>query len=149
MYVKAMLSIAFSVAALAGCGEGGAGGPGEESAEAKLQQLAMKELFDSKYSLAGPGSLCDKVEDAKLVDVRIGTISRSSITGDFASPLPAIVARHDYVCVINALAKREHYADQWVVLGIDDEFGMIRCMRTGPKNIVDEVAQRCGFKVGG
>ena len=125
--------------ALVGCGFGGGSG-------SDLKDAAMKELYESKYSLAGPGGLCDKVEDAKLSDVRIGTISRTNITGDLQKPLPAIVARHDYVCVMSGFGKKEIQKDQWVILAIDKEFGIIRCLRTGPKEFIDKLIQSCGFK---
>lgn len=136
-----MREILFVVATTALVGCGSSGGSGSD-----LQDAAMKELYESKYSSAGPGGLCDKVEDAQLSDVRIGTIARTQITGDFPKPLPAIVARHDYVCVMSGFGRKKKQDDQWVILAIDKEFGVIRCLRTGPKEFIDNLIQSCGFK---
>lgn len=111
-----------------------------------LREEALNQILKSKFSLASAGGLCDKVEDAKLADVQVGTISKTDLTGNLAKPLPAIVARHDYVCVMSAFGKKERQPDQWVILAVDSEFSMVRCLRTGPKQIIDQLKDDCGFK---
>ena len=112
----------------------------------QLKELALNELYKSKYSHASPGGLCDKVENVQLVDINLGTISRTTLTGELDTPLPAIVARHDYVCVISVLGTKEREEDQWVILALDEEFGYARCVRTGSGKIIGSMIQECGFK---
>ncbi len=114
----------------------------------KLKEYAIREIYESEYSYAGPGGICDKVEDARLSDVRIGTISRTRLTGELSAPIPAILARHDYVCVASAFAKKEREPNQWVILAVDKEFDVLRCIRTGPKDAVNAQAKACGFEGG-
>jgi uncharacterized protein YecT (DUF1311 family) len=116
--------------------------------ESKLKAEALRELYESKYSLAGPGGLCDKVEDAKLADVQIGTIIYTNIDGKQANPLPAIVARHDYICVINHFGTKERQLNQWVILAIDQDFKQVRCLRTGLKWMIDALVEKCKFTTG-
>lgn len=114
--------------------------------ESSLRAQALKELHESKYSTAASG-LCDGgVANASLADVRIGTISTTDFTGDLKTPLPAIVARHDYICISNVRGAREHIADQWVILAIDAEFNMVRCVRTGYKDAIDGLIEQCKFR---
>lgn len=132
---KLQLVSVVAITLLSGCGH-----------DSDLKDRALNEIFESNYSPAGPGGLCDKVEEAKLADVRIGTISKTDITGEFPKPLPAIVARHDFVCVMSGFGIKKKDPDQWVILAIDKEFGVVRCLRTGPKSVIDSLIQSCGFR---
>jgi uncharacterized protein YecT (DUF1311 family) len=113
--------------------------------ESKLKAEALRELYESKYSLAGPGGLCDKVEDAKLADITFGTMSDAYTVGKHANPLPAIVARHDYICVINHFGTKERQLNQWFILAIDKDFNQLRCLRTGRKEHIDVLIKECKF----
>lgn len=114
--------------------------------ESELRALAIKQIEESEYSFGGPGGLCDKVTDKHLADVKVGTISKTQMTGTLAAPIPAIIARLEYTCVISALAKKERQNHEWVVLALDKEFGMLRCMKIGTKSVVTGIAEGCGFK---
>ena len=112
----------------------------------RLEAAALAEIYESKYSTGKrDGGLCDSVENARLENVVIGTISRTVFTGDLAKPLPAILAQHDFVCVNRVMGSRTTDEDQWVILALDDEFEMIRCVRTGLKDTVHQLARQCGF----
>lgn len=112
--------------------------------DSELRDLANKELATDNHSLSSPGGLCDKVENSQLNEVRIGTISTTDMTGTFAEPIPAIIARQDYVCVMSFSGKKEQQS-QWIVVALDKEFNMARCLVINDKNVVEEAARSCGF----
>jgi hypothetical protein len=93
----------------------------------------------------GNNDQCDKVEDLKLADVKIGTITQTPQTGVFKKPIPAIVARGDYVCLNKDRGLRTHYTDIWVVLALDSEFGKVRCLRVTDEGNAKRIAAECGF----
>jgi len=110
-----------------------------------LMSHALKEIYESNYSIGSPGGACDEVKDARLDNIRFGTISRTSTSDHSASPLPAIVARHDFICVNSIYAKEERDPDQWVIFAIDKKYNLSRCVRTGTKQIIDQLIMDCGF----
>jgi hypothetical protein len=113
---------------------------GVPDVRARLEKAALQEIFDG-----GAGGLCDSVEEPHLDNITIGTISREGVTGDLTKPLPAIMAQHDFVCVDRATGTRTQENDQWVIVAIDDDAQLIRCLRTGLKATVQQVAQECDF----
>ena len=121
-----------------------------DSLDTQLRKEAMKQLWTSQYSLAATHvDFCDPVEEAQLAEVHIGTISRSDMTGDLPKPLPAIKAKFHFVCVNRPMGKRESQDDEWVILAVDDEFSMLRCLRVGYKDTIDSISHDCGFQEAG
>ena len=123
-----------------GCDYLSVGGGGIQG---ELKDHALRQLFESKYSLTKPGGYCDHAELPRLTDIQFGTISRSPV--DLPHPIPAIIARHDFICVNDLLATKEANLDQWVILALDKEFNMVRCLRTGPRKFIDELIDQCQF----
>lgn len=111
-----------------------------------MKQAAMRELYNPQREVYGRQALCSRIEGAHLEDVRIGVISQTDLTGRLAKPLPAIIARHEFICVVNQLAKKDRITDQWVIMAFDDEFSMIRCFGAGLKERIDRIASECDFR---
>lgn len=87
-------------------------------------------------------SLCDKLEDIKLLDVKVGTVNKAT---ESRKPLPAIVARVDFVCVRNIEGSKTHI-HMWEVLALDHEFDMVRCLKlSDEEDSVKKIAELCGF----
>ena len=145
MKTRALLLFFFAIFGLVACQSQSS----NQRQSSRLESLALDQLYSNNMSLLGPGTFCSDVEDVSLEDVRIGTISRTQLTGELAEPIPAIVARHDFVCVIAALGQKDRES-QWVILGLDEEFGMLRCidLRDEEEEIMRS-AENCGFRVAG
>ena len=120
-------------------------GTGKESAvQSRLRDLAVEDLHKSKYSGARAEALCDTVSEETYDPVSYGVIRNSpEVLGDH-KPLPAVVMRHQYTCVNRTFATKDKQ-EQWVILALDDEFKMVRCLRTGPLSVVAQLASTCAF----
>ena len=120
----------------------------DSSTQSRLRDLAIKDLHTGKYSGARPEALCDVVSDEVYAPISYGmTHSAPEISGE-GKPLPAIVMRHQYTCINRTFGTKEPQ-NQWVILALDDEFKMVRCLRTGPLFIVFGVANTCAFEPDG
>jgi len=109
------------------------------SNDAELISYAKKNIsiFVNQYSL------CDRLEGLKLLDIKIGTVTKAT---ESRKPLPAIIARADFVCVRNIEGSKTHMTNIWEVLAIDNEFNMVRCLKlSDEEDSVKEIAVECGF----
>ncbi len=120
-------------------------GAGKGSAiQSRLRDLAVEDLHKSKYSGARAEALCDTVSEEIYDPVSFGVIRNSPEVLGEQKPLPAVVMRHQYTCVNRTFATKDRQ-EQWVILALDDEFKMVRCLRTGPLSVVAQLANTCEF----
>ena len=112
--------------------------------EQKLRKHAMEDLHQSKFSLAKRDGLCDRIADEEF-DFTFGTAAINVDGSEKRRTLPAAVVHHRFTCIMNALAQKES-EEQWNILALDDEFQMLRCIRTGPAQIVASNYVECGFQ---
>lgn len=115
--------------------------------EQKLRKHAIQDLHDSKFSLAKRDGLCDRIADEEF-DFTFGTAAINVDGTEKRRMLPASVVRHGFTCVMNALAQKER-EEQWNILALDDEFQVLRCIRTGPAQIVASLYVECAFQPAG
>ena len=114
------------------------------SHDEKLRKYAIEDLHQSKFSLAKPDGLCDRVTDEEF-DFTFGAASINVDGSGNTRTLPAAVVRHRFTCVMNALAQKNK-EEQWNILALDEEFGTLRCIRTGPAVIVASNYVSCAFQ---
>ena len=117
--------------------------PTQTKVNSEMYATAVKDLHESKFSIATKSGLCDEITNEVFDMQSYGFIGKSGATGP--RKLPALVMRHRFTCVISTLAKKEQN-EQWVIISLDEEFKIFRCLRTGSIAIVLGVAQSCEFK---
>lgn len=90
--------------------------------------------------------MCDSLEDVKITDLVYGTVKSPEVLAENAPRIPALYAKQEFTCVMRLFGRKDR-EEQWVILGLDEQFQMYRCLRVGPKKVVDQVAEQCDFIV--
>lgn len=117
MKLLGIIAISFFLIA---CGEKSSMPSVSRSEHSALKSLALQGIRSGKTTLSnGPNSVCDKLEDEKFIET-YGTVQHKSRT------LPAILMRHQYICVEGRYASRER-VEQWSFVAYDKEFDYYRC----------------------
>lgn len=62
--------------------------------------------------------------------------------------LPVIKTHIEFMCVSTVAGARQEDSDFWVVLAIDYLAKKDRCIKFADKEVVDDVAERCGYRRG-
>jgi zinc ribbon protein len=120
-------------------------GASEDALHRKLRTAAMEVVHGSngiggKVDIGGYSIGCDKVLDEQLTDIEYGTIAAGS------ARLPAMKANYLYTCISSIDGERQRQTVFWVVVGIDEEANMYRCVKVAGRPVVDEIANQCGFR---
>ncbi|MFC7460827.1 hypothetical protein [Hydrogenophaga defluvii] len=119
----------------------------ESKIDSTLKGKAIELIKSSKFSIGKEdGGLCDSLEDVKITDLVFGTVKSPEVLAENAPRIPALYAKQEFTCVIRLFGRKDR-EEQWVILGLDEQFQMYRCLRVGPKKVVDQVAEECDFMV--